>query len=388
MWKFLKKEINSLMLTIGNVSNTQKRKKISSDLGARWTLLRSNNGNIRKILSPTPNKILFLSTDLFISNDGGLTWTATGLSAIANAAVSGTSINDISCSADGNVILATGGREETLSGQLIQFTYDGYFYLSTNGGVSWTTISSYGSEAWYKAQVSADGQKMYVFQLHGGGEVGSAAYTPNSGIWSSTNGGSTWSRLTSTINSQNVNNEWEMTISADGSVVYVMFVSYSGPPSYTSSFSVYKSINSGSTWTNVSPTITSLGSGFNPIAIKCSADGNLVFVAEREDFVVSTNGGTSWSSKNLWTNAFSTNLGDIACSTDGKYSYISGYDYPDLVRDIFVSQNYGQDWIRKNDPSLLNTDPNFYTNKISCTSDGLTAFVSDNNANLYKVSYI
>lgn len=374
------------MLNVGNVSNTQKRKLISSTLGARWTLLRTGSSYISKILAPTSSKLIILEgSEVYISNNGGTTWTATGLQTIANNAASGTYIVDIDCSADGNVILAAGGRTTYMSGNLVAFGYDGYFYISTNGGSSWTTVTSYGSDAWRKAAVSADGQKMYLLQEES--YMDGASATPNSGIWSSTNGGSTWSRLTQTVNSRKVSSDWEITTSADGSIVYVMFTSHSGAPNYTAYFNVYKSTNSGATWSNVTPTIASpTYNGYDPWVIKCSDDGSVVFVAEREDFVVSTNGGSSWTSKSIWVNAYLPYMG-IDCSSDGKIAYVTGYDYPDTVNDLFVSQNYGADWTKRRDTSI-GSNPPYYTDRVACSSDGLTAYVTDAARNLYRVSYV
>lgn len=373
------------MLNTGNISNAQKRKLISAGyLGTKWNLIRSG-GNIPllKILSPTKEKLIILNgTDVYISNNGGGSWTQTGLNAIANSAISGTKIVDIDCSSDGNVILAAGGRVSKLSGQLVQFTYDGYFYISTNGGSSWSTITAYGSGAWTKALVSSDGQTMYLAQEH---NSFNDPATPNSGVWRSTNGGSSWGKLTQTIGGSYVDSGsgWKMNMSADGSILYVMFSS-SGP-----AFNLYKSTNSGNNWSNISPTIANPSySGYDPIAIKCSDNGSFVFLAEREDFIVSSNGGSSWSSKNLWTNAFNgASSIDIDCSSDGKIAYVAGYDYPDTTRDIFVSLDYGQTWARKRDTSLVSSPP-YYADKISCTEDGLIAFVSDPTGDLYKVSYV
>ncbi|MEY2778349.1 MAG: hypothetical protein RL008_445 [Actinomycetota bacterium] len=168
----------------------------------------------------------------------------------------------------------------------------------------------------------------------------------------------TTSTLTTTeLNSPSL--DWRsIAISSDGTKIVA-----------ASTGAIYVSSDSGTTWTS-----RYSGPNFNSVAI--SGDGNKIMATNRGNqnsyIYTSTNFGTSWTTSRpsgyeCW------NLCKIEMSTDGTRIYLTNYD-----NGIYVSSDSGVNWTR--------TSTSQYFNTFSASSDGQYAVAAQDGGHIYKSS--
>lgn len=223
----------------------------------------------------------------------------------------------VRCSGDGQIILVP--------------HYNNYCKLSTDGGLTWTSLTNLGVGFWYAACVSKDGSTLYV-----------ASGGLSDGTFKSTDQGATWSSVNSA-------GGIAMCCSADGSKVFVatsasggnvLYSSDAGNTWATGSGTVYlsqfpqmvcsddgvkiytalnRSVDSGATWAALSGVSVNV-----PTSVCCSADGSIVYIvkssADNTAMIRSINSGATWS--NL-LNAGTVSGGYVTCSGDGNFVYIN-----------------------------------------------------------------
>lgn len=233
---------------------------------------------------------------IFMSTDYGLTWTTL-------AGEISTDWKAISASADGTKLVAA---EETT----------GYLYSSTDSGATWTQRIGGTPHSWESLAASADGTKVVA------GGWGNYLYT-------STDSGATWTEATST----GINYWGDVTSSADGTNLAAS-IGW-GPPGY-----IYTSTDSGATWTEQ----TALGNQ-SWWSITSSADGSKLaattggqtdgYIYTSDDF------GVTWTQQ---TNAGQKRWQGIAYSGDG--SRLSAFDGagPPGAGYIYTSTDGGTTW--------------------------------------------
>lgn len=208
----------------------------------------------------------------------------------------------------------------------------GSVYKSTNGGASWTQVSSGlpSSTSFDSLAISPN------FATDSTIFAGSGAN--DGGVYKSTNGGITWTQVNSGL----------------PSYVYVRSLAIS--PSYSTDStlfagvmdSVYKSTNGGTTWTQVSSGLPSTYFEAHSLAISpnYSTDGTIfagIWDIVNGGVYKSTNGGATWTLVN--SGLTSTNVISLAISpnysTDGTiFAGTMGTD------GIYKSTNGGTSWIR------------------------------------------
>ena len=136
---------------------------------------------------------------------------------------------------------------------------NGVIWKSTDGGTTWTELTS-GIKAWYGV-ATADGVTVY-------------AAVDKGVIWKSTDGGTTWTELNSGATS------WHNVATADGVTVYA--AAYGGE-------AIWKSTDGGATWT----ALTSVTTHLHCVA---TADGVTVYAAADSGVIwKSTDGGATWT---------------------------------------------------------------------------------------------
>jgi photosystem II stability/assembly factor-like uncharacterized protein len=169
---------------------------------------------------------------------------------------------------------------------------------SSDGGATWTALSSTSGYLASSIIVSNDGQTVYS-------TINNVNTGSKAEIVKSTDGGSTWSTLVSFDNAFSV----PITSIASSSDMSVLYYSrwHNG---------IYKSTDGGSTWTQVL-------SGTNISRwrdVRCSADGSVVAVVkhnwETGQVYISTNGGSSWNQYGS-----NTDYNSVYVSGNGRYIY-------------------------------------------------------------------
>ncbi len=215
---------------------------------------------------------------LYKSTDGGATWTELTSAGSRNW-------SSIQCSSTGKYVIAT--------------VHVGFIYISTDGGTTWTEATSGGSRAWDQGIVSEDGTKF-------------AAIAFSNYVYVSTNGGSTWTPNTSF----GTKNYRGLSASADGSVLFAAAVGLNRPALST---------DTGSSWTTVS-SIGTTGDWWHTAA---SINGNKLVTAQSGGYIfVSQDRGATWAVETIPGVAAWEGL---AITPDGK--------------TIFAGINGGKVWV-------------------------------------------
>ncbi len=302
----------------------------------------SENGNVMVAYksNPTLNIDDIETGQLYVSTNGGSTWTARGPNNVA--------YRDIDISSDGTTMFASGGpgNDLTVAGYVStnsgttwtrrdnapyvmgigvssngarmvapQYGSGQDFLVSTNDGASWSAKGP--SRYFYDGSISDDGTIMSAVTY-----LGAAGDGGNSGrIWVSTNSGSTWTAR-GPIMSWLYND-----MSADGTVIVA-----SGASTNDADTGIWVSTNSGTTFTKKSAYGAGYFSGGKP---SLSNDGETIAtttVTFNADYTqatynirFSTNTGDTWTARHPINNT-SRGLGGVAVSGDGQtlLTYVSG----------------------------------------------------------------
>jgi cytoskeletal protein CcmA (bactofilin family) len=261
-----------------------------------------------------------------LSVDYGSTWTnITTIPGIQYAA---------SMSPDGRYMLLSNNDKE--------------IYRSTNYGTSWTKIYTIGDGTIYNACVSTTGQVITMYAI-----VGSAGQ-----FYYSVNGGSTFTAIDI---SGNVSIQSNMAMSADGT--YVLFGNNAGL--------LYKGVLSGSTYTLTSQNISATN-------VAMSSNGSKMYYTSSNTIYKSTDYGSTWSPLTTTDVSGSTIYANyLACSSDGQTIVTTSYS----SQPVWVSTNGGSTFAKTaTNPANLN-----WYNGIALSGDG-KYFLGATNFGYYLTS--
>jgi PKD repeat protein len=219
------------------------------------------------------------SVGVLKSIDGGTTWSTTGLSFTTNQIET---VNRLLLDTDDN-------------NTLYAATSDG-FYRTTDAGVNWSNL--YSTEF-----VDIEFNPLNDQIIYGSTRWGK--------IYLSTDGGVSWSIVMDDYSSDG--RRIDLAVSVDEPTwVYAVEVNTSG-----GLFGVYKSINSGASYSLIYNTVNLLGNDCNGVNSGGQGSYDLAIAADPNDankvFIggvntwSSSNGGVSWSSSNMWTSSSTYN---------------------------------------------------------------------------------
>jgi hypothetical protein len=225
---------------------------------------------------------------------------------------------------------------------------------------------------WYNNDITSDGTWTKVDDFWDAIAISSISFDPNNssimyvgtgegfgtgssrgaGIWKSTNGGTTWSQLGSTTDFYYIN---DLVVNNSGVYAAVGREYYNGTY-HGSGQGLQRSIDGGSTWTQVMP---SVGSGpAVPADIEIAADGEIWVGTRQNSFnegggrVYSSTNGTTWTLDYTHTSAGRV---ELACApTDEKYVYAI-FEVGKAVDAIKRTTNDGTDWVSLLEPSDADT---------------------------------
>lgn len=297
---------------------------------------------------------------VFKTVDGGQTWTrlhvANGLntSFITQLAIS---------SANPSVIYACGRRTYSTNNIPAETTPDAgvnAVFKSTNEGQSWTDITT--NKVDHDANATFDNipTDLAVSPFSPDTLFAAFGFRRSNGIWKTVNGGQTWAKLgnglPAAISSNTGFNRIELAMSpSNPSVLYASF----SDSSNNESLGIWKTTNGGSSWTKVATPLSSaqrnindgrttvLGEqGFynNALAVH-PTDPNTVF-AGGIDIYRSTNGGSIWTQVSMWvpgTQGFSYVHAD-----NHVFAFFTGTNPPTIYAGndggVFRSTNNGTNW--------------------------------------------
>ncbi|MHB1686076.1 MAG: T9SS type A sorting domain-containing protein [Ignavibacteriaceae bacterium] len=290
----------------------------STDGGASWSP-KTDQGNPIAISSMTNNgDTVYAGTGegwgngdavygggIYKSTDFGDTWTLLP-STIGSHIWNFRNIMKISIDPSNNIYAAT--YAYNYKDNVGKYYSNGGLYKSGDGGTTWTKISTTSVSNYYSpCDVIAVSSTDVILATRG--------YAPNwGGIFQTTNGGTTWNQITSGLPSSNYNN---IALAQDPShfnTVYAVFQSTDNSKAGDAGLKgIYKSTDAGSTWAALTkpPVIKStdnlsyLGSqGWygNVIAIDPNNSKNIYVGGV--DMMKSTDGGKTWDQLTYWDSYF------------------------------------------------------------------------------------
>ncbi len=196
----------------------------------------------------------------------------------------------------GNVYAVT--KAYNYTGGVGGYYTNGGLYRTTNGGTSWSKISTTSITNYYSGtDVIAISSSIILFS------------TDSDGIYRTTDSGTNWTKITSVLPTSNFN---RIAMTQDpniSSIIYAVFSASTTASPYYGLRGIYKSTDSGVSWSALStpPRLTSTGNlsylsaqGWydNVIAVDPFNSSNL-YVGGVE-LMKSTNGGSSWSQLTYW----------------------------------------------------------------------------------------
>ena len=270
--------------------------------------------------------------------------------------------NTISWSAvgPGNI----GGRIRSIiinpsnSNEILIGSVSGGIWKTTNGGTSWSPKLDTQDPIAIGSMVLVGSSTVYAGTGEGWWNI-DAVY--GGGIYKSTNFGDSWTLLSSTVgaNIWNFRNVLRMTVDPSGNI-YAVTKAYNakgGVGGYYANGGLYRSTDGGSTWSKISTTsISGYYAGTDVIAISSSV---ILFSTDSYGIYRTTNSGTSWTqiTSGLPTNSFNR----IALTQDPNNSSTiyavfaantTGAPYYGL-RGIYKSTNGGLNWSQLTSPPTI-----------------------------------
>lgn len=244
---------------------------------------------------------------LLTSSDGGVTWTR-------NAAAGAHDWYDVALSADGSKIAA--------------ITASGDVYLSNNFGTTWTVLTTLehnfpttgGSSVQMKIAMSPDGTQLAVSEdglttSYNSGWV----YTGTNYIYTSADGGASWSQRATPVDSGSVSIQ-DLSMSSDAKTL--AFVTYG------SNSHLYLSKDGGGTWAVDPGTgLPAGGPAYDYNQVSMSSNGQAIAVSDfgHENTYVTTDGGATWKtySNNDPDGSGGSGVVATAVSGDGTQIYVA-----------------------------------------------------------------
>jgi hypothetical protein len=236
----------------------------STNSGANWTLSQSGltTSQVSSFaIDPVTTAIMYAGTigGVSKSTNGGVTWVST---APTNATVLALAIDPSNTST------------------LYAGTNNGV-YKTTNGGGSWTAINS-GLGVFFEPDSPDFIPAIRALAIDPSNPT--TVYTgTNVGLFKSTNGGTSWTRLSSGLTSSSIRS-----VVIDPVTPATLYVG-------TNSSGVFKSTNSGANWTAMNSGLTNLN--VRSLAIVPNAAATL-YAGTLAGIFKTTNGGTSWTAVN------------------------------------------------------------------------------------------
>ena len=227
----------------------------------------------------------------------------------------------------------------------------------TSSSTSWTKVNDF----WDNISVTAiaydpnDNDTMYV----GTGEGWGTASSIGGGIWKSTDGGSSWSLLSSTITGTSEMfyvNDLIVRNESGSSVIYaaVSQMYYNGV--WHGDEGLFRSTNHGSTWTQVLPNIS--GAPYAPADIELDAGGRIWVGSRRNGFgngggaILRSDNGTTWAVSYTATGGRRVELATAPSDQSYLYALIEGISgTSSVLLEVKQSTNRGASWTTRNEPS-------------------------------------
>jgi len=291
----------------------------------------------------------FNPAPIYISTNAGASWTPTSCPVDMWQAVA--------ASADGTKLVAVArGFDGGYGGT-------GLIYDSTDSGATWTCAVR--ADNWSSVASSSDGAKLVATSYYSGGE---------GLIYTSSDFGASWATTSAP------RNDWvSVASSADGTkLVAVTDISYDGISNRLTLAQVYRSTDSGATWTQSSV------SSNNWTCVGCSADGSRLVAATSGYYgaggiYISQDSGASWNRTSAPSNSWLA----LACSADATTlvaAAANGGFRRSIPGHIYVSNDGGLTW--------TTGSPAANWTALFSSADGYRVTATDPQGRLFTLPYL
>lgn len=227
----------------------------------------------------------------------------------------------------------------------------------TSSASSWNPVNNF----WENIAVSCiafdpnNSQIMYV----GTGEGFGVGSSRGAGIWKSTNGGTTWSQLTSTVNFYYVND----IVVRNESGVSTLYAAvdggyYNGVWHGSNQAGIQRSVNGGTSWSNVSPLVA--GSKLVAADLELAANGRIWVGSKAYPFsstdrgggrVYYSDNGTSYTLSQSITVTNGKGRVELACAPSNSNVVYAVFENNNQVADIKKTSNGGTVWTSISEPA-------------------------------------
>lgn len=219
----------------------------------------------------------------------------------------------------------------------------GGIWKTTDKGQSWVNLTPNLPAIAISNIIIAPSNKNIMYATTGEGYGASAGFIKGDGVLKSTDGGTTWSQLASTVKSEDFQNTNRIIV--DPNDANILLVCTSNDPLWGKRFNsgILKSIDGGITWTkNYS------GLAYVQQIISNPNDFNVQYAAVNGFGVVkSVDAGDTWSVLN-GSNSMATGRIELAISpvdTDIVYASVAGSGVNSTDGNLYVSEDAGSTWV-------------------------------------------
>lgn len=254
----------------------------------------------------------------------------------------------------------------------------------TSSTSAWVSVSN----QWDNLAITAiayDPNNSQIFYV-GTGEGWGAGASRGAGIWKSTNGGTSWTQLSSTSNYHYIN-DLVVRNENGSSVVYAACRENYFRGQWHGVNGLYRSTNGGTSWSQVLPNIPGSSSPYAAADIEIAAD-NRIWIGTQETSiglsdqgggrVLYSDNGTSWTVSRTIANGERV---ELACAPNNSSYVYALTEIGGQAGEIARSTNKGSAWTTRNEPADVdNGIPNTDFTRGQAWYDLIMA-VDPNNAN-------
>lgn len=221
----------------------------------------------------------------------------------------------------------------------------------TSSGSAWVSVSN----QWDNLAITAiayDPNNTQTFYV-GTGEGWGTGASRGAGIWKSTDGGATWTQLSSTTGYHYVNDL--MVRNENGSsVVYAACRRNYFRGTYHGVNGLFRSVNGGSSWTQVMPNAPGSSDPYAVADIEIAADNRIWIGTQQNSFgdgggrVLYSDNGTTWTVSRTITGGERV---EVACAPSNSFVVYALTESQGQAHEIARSTNKGSSWLVRNEPN-------------------------------------
>ena len=228
----------------------------------------------------------------------------------------------------------------------------------TSGTSQWQNVNDFWDNLVVSCIAYDPNNSMIMYVGTGESYTGSGR---GAGIWKSTNGGSTWTQISSTTNFYYLN---DITVrnESGSSVVYAAVDGryYMGIFHGAADAGLQRSTNGGASWNQVLPNIPSQTINFTPSDIELATDNRIWIGTRRSPYgatdrgggrILYSDNGTSWTTSHSVSVTNGYGRVELACAPSDLSVVYALVENDRKLETIVQTTNHGTSWVTKTEPA-------------------------------------